>query len=227
MGININEGVLRKIQKALALAKDNSSVHESQTALLLAQKLMLQHGISAADIESKHAQSKEISHSNVTKFGRTPWWKRQLGFIIAQNFRCTMYIKREGTRNRVMFLGLKEDVEIAIQVYQYAEVFLQHHAQEYCRSIKSRIKTRTVYNRYRNKFMMGYLAGLYSKFQEQVKQNDWGLVLVKDEVVLAEEERLNLVPRKLKTPTLSRSKDAFMKGYIKGRQFECPKGLLQ
>lgn len=227
MNRSIDQNVLRKIQKALSLANNNSSVHESQTAMLLAQKLMLQHGVSASDLKMEHEVIKEVTHRNATDFGRTPWWKRQLGVIIAENFRCSMYISKIQKANRVMFLGLKEEVEIALEVYEYAKRAIEYHARIYCQSIKSRIKTRTIHNRYRNKFIMGYLAGLYDKFQEQVVQNNWGLLLIKDALVIAEKEKMGLVAKKEKIPSLSRSKEAFLQGYIKGKKFEYPRELLQ
>lgn len=220
------EHILRKIKKALILAKNNSFVHESQTALLLAQKLMLEHGITATEVKEMQVDKKEVLHSDITPFGRTPWWKKSLGSIIAENFRCSIYIQRVGKKNRLIFLGLQEDVEIASEVYRYAEASLQYHAWEYCRSIKNRIKTRKVHNRYRNKFILGYLTGLRSKFKEQVQRHGWGLVLMKDALIIAEEEKMNMPIKKSKSPALSRSEDAFQKGFVKGRRFEKPTGLL-
>ncbi len=44
-----NESIIKKIRGLLAIANDNKSDEESQSAFLLAQKLMIKHDISSGE----------------------------------------------------------------------------------------------------------------------------------------------------------------------------------
>ncbi|EAD1619670.1 DUF2786 domain-containing protein, partial [Listeria monocytogenes] len=45
-----NEKIIRKVKRLLALAKENKSDEEGQSAFMLAQRLMLENDIDAAEI---------------------------------------------------------------------------------------------------------------------------------------------------------------------------------
>lgn len=87
----LDESVGRKVRKALALARNNSSEHESQTAMLMAQKIMAQYGLTMQDVVEKIPQEKKVIHGEATNYGRNQWWKKTLSAIIAENFRCFSY----------------------------------------------------------------------------------------------------------------------------------------
>lgn len=66
--------IIGKIQNLLELAYDTPDDEEGQTALLMAQKLMVKHNISMADVSV--SQLKEtIGEKVATTQFRLVWWK--------------------------------------------------------------------------------------------------------------------------------------------------------
>ncbi len=77
-----NESIIKKIRGLLAIANDNKSDEESQSAFLLAQKLMIKHDISSGEITERCAEQ-EIVKGQATAYKRLFWWERSLARIIA------------------------------------------------------------------------------------------------------------------------------------------------
>lgn len=68
--------ITRKIQDLMKLAQDNPDDEEGQTALLLAQKLLLKYNLSLEDICSNTSQNApEISEMDAKSLTRMPWWQ--------------------------------------------------------------------------------------------------------------------------------------------------------
>lgn len=81
--------IIRKIQDLMKLAQDNPDDEEGQTALLLAQKLLLKYNLSLEDIHQNASKnSPEISEMGSKALKRMAWWKSKLHAILARNFRC-------------------------------------------------------------------------------------------------------------------------------------------
>ncbi len=74
----------------MAIANDNKSDEESQSAFLLAQKLMIKHDISSGEITERCAEQ-EIVKGQATAYKRLFWWERSLARIIADNFKVEFY----------------------------------------------------------------------------------------------------------------------------------------
>lgn len=218
------ERVIQKVQKALALANDKKNhAEESETALLLAQKLLAKHNLSIADVQSfgdVGTVKKEVVEGDATHYTRLQWWVKILHGIIASNFRCYSLRYLASGKSKLVFVGTKEDVEVAIAVYKFAEENIRRHANHYVSSVTNS-SDRTYRNSIRNDYIGGYLSGLKAKFEEQVKNEGWGLVLVKDKEVVDYYE--NIGARKSKTRTsasfggdpLARSQ-----GYSDGKSFD-------
>jgi hypothetical protein len=179
-----NEKVIEKVRKALALARDNPNDHEAETAMLLAQRLLAKNGMSMNDVEDSEGDKLDrIMEMHITeRSGRIPWWKKSLAYTIAENFKCKSLITRFGNSNSSLtFFGLEEDVLVAVEVYQYAEMVIDKLAKSYVGKIyRSGESTKGV----RNDFIYGFLTGLNDKFKEQVETNEWGLVLSMDALVV-------------------------------------------
>src|SRR3972149_1093942 len=177
----LNPELISKIQKVLALANNNPSAEEGQTAMLLAQKLMMENNITISDISIGEIKTKEVVDQAVEESKMSSWWHQNLAVIIAENFKCTTYISRSHRVGitSIKFVGLKNDVEMARQVYLYAVETVSYNSIKYVSSNKTRISTRGM----KNQYILGFLSGLRAKFAEQVKNNNWGLILVKDPAV--------------------------------------------
>lgn len=87
---------------------------ESQSAFLMAQRLMIQYDIDKADVLEEGEEAEPIGEESVTVYKKLFWWERTLGQIIAKNFRVKMFYnsKRKMVINaksrKWYFMGLEK-----------------------------------------------------------------------------------------------------------------------
>jgi hypothetical protein len=223
----VSEKLIKKIMKLKNLSENNPNEHEAQEALLKMQQLMVEHGISEAvlNTESKKPE-KEVVEGKATDYEKLSWYKKELAGIIANNFRCRWWMRSIRGKTAIIFFGLKEDVEVAQQVYEYALSALEYNADKY---IEDRRKSEFIRNSRGIKvtYMRGFLKGLHEKFKEQVDKNGWGLILVRDELV---EKKYNEMKfRKASASQVRSSGDAsaYFSGYEKGKSFTMASGHIE
>ena len=80
---------------------------------------MAEQGLPMAEIEisQETGKEKQVEDICISEKRRNTWFEKSLAGIIGENFRCHPYaVLGEG----IYFIGLKEDVEIAKEVYLYA-----------------------------------------------------------------------------------------------------------
>lgn len=223
----VEESILRKIKKALALAGNDPNQQEAETALLKAQEMMAKYNLSMGDVEEKE-RKKEVLNDQVTPYGRTPYWKKRLAHIIGENFRVQSFTWTLNGKSCIKFLGLQEDVELAKEMFEFACDSLEHLVRIYVAEAKREWFEKPVWGRgqfdntgIKNDYISGFLNGLSAKFKEQVSKNGWGLVLVKDALVVQEVEKLNLRNASSgKNVKRSRSSDAYNRGYEQGKNLD-------
>jgi hypothetical protein len=217
--MKMDNKIISKVKKLLALAKDNPNDNEADTAMLMVQELLAKYNISMSDIDSSDDENeKNVIEESVTKFTRTPWWKKELAVIIAENFKCKTFLSVGQGKTKIVFLGLEMDVIIAKDVFQYAEIVIDRLAKSYVNKIYREGKsTKGV----RNEFIWGFLKGLRDKFREQVEKNDWGLILVTDALVekAFADKNLRKGSNSGIAPNFSGDLNARQEGYSEGQKF--------
>ncbi|MHC5269178.1 DUF2786 domain-containing protein [Enterococcus sp. LJL98] len=175
-----NQKIIRKVKSLLAIARDHKNDEESQSAFLLAQKLMLQYGLEAAEVEERpfDEEGQAIGEVCVTTYKRLYWWERRLAQVIAENFRVKYFLqskKMDGQqKRRIVFYGFGRDLELAQEMYALAyEVilfhskgFIQHYYQKHAPLKRQRALTERVKSSYLN----GFLFGFATRFSEQVSE---------------------------------------------------------
>lgn len=84
-----NKKIVKKIKGLLAIARDKKNDEESQSAFLLAQKLMIQYSVEKSEVEDYELSSEmdSIDEESVTIYKKLFWWERALAGIIAKNFK--------------------------------------------------------------------------------------------------------------------------------------------
>jgi len=208
--------ILDRIKKTLALASNNPSQEEAQAAMLKAQELLAKHGLSMADVQS--AQQVETPNVADEMAGTgTTWWEKELSAIIGQNFRCTHYfVPRVG----IFFIGLEEDVAIAREIFTYAKESIRTSWKRYRRQEKRKNGLKgELLKGVMNDYITGFLKGLADKFKEQVDRNKWGLVLVKDDLVVQATQAKGLRIVRSKGVRSRGDSAARQAGYREGRNF--------
>lgn len=231
-----NAKIIQKVKGLLALAKDGKNDEESQSAFLLAQKLMIKHSIDKTEVEDTELDEGmlgSINAESVTIYKRTYWWENTLAKIIAENFRVKKYSKSRNNRSCIMFYGYGRDLELAKEMFILAYEALTYHTNEYAeayydeRGVKrSAYLTRSI----KASYQQGFLEGLEEKFDEQVAQLREVyevLVLIPEEVEDAYKEH----SKKFKTVTFGTSTpvitEAKQSGYDTAKSIDFTKSTIR
>jgi len=238
----VNEKMLHKVKALLNLARNGGDPgsNEAQSALLMAQRLMAENGINEVEVgdSAESTSTKEVLDEYVTEFEKLSWWKKSLGRIIAQNFRCYSYLNKCKGYTRLVFMGLKEDTEIAIIAFSFATDSIRLGADKFMKAYR---KDYIFHNGYRsgisqqrgvrNNYVEGWISGLEAQYNDQVSKEGWGLVLMKDELVTQTYKDLDL--KRGQSPQYTRKEslagqNAYTKGYSDGKGFSTvPHGRLR
>lgn len=179
MNQNKVDRIIRRVNKLLALAEDNSSVEESQTAFLQAQQMMVKYGVDPSDLDISEESIRVLDKSG-SDYKRLFWWERRLASIVAKNFRCKNYINnkyiegKKQVQRRIMFMGRDEDVKLAREMYKLAKEATLFYTK--CYMQQNDLKGSSV----KNDYILGFVDGLEEKFEDQInsRSQEWGLVLV-------------------------------------------------
>lgn len=206
----------------LSLGENNSNENEAQSAILKAQKMMAKHGLSMGEVEfSENGKENGVEEINLTKFYNIKRWHWELADIIASNFRCIWYKSRpkDGKRS-IKFIGLKEDLEIAKAVYFFAVESIEYFKTLDMIKFKRQNRDKKYGKGDENDYINGYLKGLKEKLAEQKAKKEFALVLVTPQEVKDRAKERGLISKKARPVKSAGNKDAFNKGYKRGKAFE-------
>lgn len=222
----MEQSIISKIKKLLALAKDKSD-EESHTAILRARKLMLKYNVSESEITGTHKfYSKEVVNESVFRT-KLLWWHKRLANTISDNFRCSYYIKVYDKYNKeIRFVGLKEDVAIAIEIYIFSLESIKYHSDVFLKSKEIKRKWKRKHE-FKNDYIEGYISGLDKKFREQNISESLELSIVQDELVIQYYNSLSLRNTPLREPKKAGDTAAWSKGYHDGQKFEKSKMKIE
>jgi hypothetical protein len=221
--------IIEKVKKILSLAGNNPSEEEAQSAMLKAQEIMARHGLSMDDLYLQERLEAEVTHDSLTEYGKTSWWLKSLAGIIADNFRCNAYLghKIGGYNTRIKLIGLREDVELAKEVFAFATKYLSHYSSKYIEKHRKKWWDASHSKKVKNDYVKGFLIGLRDKFKEQVEKNDWGLILAKDNAVTKVFKELNMRSASKTHAQSAGDNNAKSAGYHQGKKFLLTAGELE
>ena len=155
-----NERIIEKIKGLLALGDKsrNCEEAEAEAALLKAHELMAKYNVSVEITEEdKTSYTHEVCDSKWNMGFRKP-----LSRIIADNFRCEVYLR--GSGGSVVFFGHSTDARIAREVFEFAYSFAMKEGNRcYNKNYQMGRPTQGVFNSY----VRGFLKGLQQKLGEQ------------------------------------------------------------
>lgn len=184
------ESMVRKIEGLLATSRDSAaSEEEAQSALVLAQKLMMKYDID----EGRFAEEKEFEGDTiiVTDYKTLAWWEKRLGTLVAKNFRSKMFIENHmhGGIWRIVFFGEKKDLEIAKEVYEVGResfnYFTKRYYKNYYKENPDLERSHATTREMKKSYQLGFLMGLDEKFKSQVASmlDEFGIMVLNDEEV--------------------------------------------
>jgi len=148
--------IVNKIQKLLALANSDNK-NEAELASKKAQELLIKHNISMSEVENANPEYFETSldlpkRSSERKF---------IDSLLNEFFFVFIYSDKRS--NKIVFVGKKENVYVAL----YVRSFLEH---AFKRLYKLENETQGWNGKHRASFYLGLYKGLKEKLEEQ-KQN--------------------------------------------------------
>ena len=193
--------ILEKVRKLRLVAEKSTNENESHNAWLLAQRLMLQHGISEdqanQDPTIRDAGPGSVVDKVVISERSRTYFTSVLCSIIGHNFRCTYYFY-DHTAGVCQYhmLGRESHVDIAGQVVTGAHESAHNLAGLYVQKRRDDaewmgidLSTKELRDM-RLAYLTGFLTGLREKFVVQVK--DLALTIVKDGEVIEAAQKLGL-----------------------------------
>lgn len=196
----LKEKILKKVRGLLAIARDEANDEECQSALLLAQKLMLQYQIDKAEL-AEALPEEVVLDNTVTIYKKLFWWEKELASVIAINFRVKWFYSSKKIKKKdkvrktcIVFYGLEEDLELAKEIYLLASDAMTYFCKSYIDNNKNYFKENST-SKIKNSYLRGFLNGLSQKFKKQkedLKEQNYELVVlteVPQVVVEAWEER--------------------------------------
>lgn len=146
--------IIARIQKLLALA-GSSNEHEAALAAAHAQRLLAEHNLAMADIES--AQKPQSVDKVEAQVSRTlPKWVRHLSAGICTAFDCQAI--HHPLQGKMTFIGVGADVQIAAYTFSY----LDKTVRRLCSSYMKQHVSSDLPNRHRELKRQSYYLGAVS-----------------------------------------------------------------
>ncbi len=223
----------------LAISKDQKNDEESQSAFILAQKLMIQYNIDKNEVEQLSIDSENdvIGEESVTIYKRLYWWERQLALIISENFRVKNFLNNNYSgrqkKRRIVFYGFGRDLELAKEMYILAyEVILFHSKNfidNYYLENPEISRSRYMTNSLKASYINGFLEGLEQRFNEQVsalREVYEVLVLVPEEVESSYKDYSENFGKSTFSKPNSNIHEAYWDGYVTGKEIDFTKSTI-
>ena len=157
----MNNNIIERLKKLLALAGNNTSQSEAEAALAKAQSIAIEHGINLAMLGESQAESETQIIRDEMEFGqRLP---------TVSNYVCNVLIKffnvriiTSGGRNsgrKLIFVGKRGDINTAKYIYTWlAEIMVQCWRNYYKNSSGVAL-------RHKQSYFLGFYNGLLTKLE--------------------------------------------------------------
>ncbi len=156
------ETIIDKVKKLFALAGNNPSESEATLAALKAQELLAKNNISMEEILDEEPEG--VIHGVVWANNRQ--WRTRLANIIAPNFKCKNFLRREGSKRGIVFVGHETDVKVAIQTFDFLFKTGGRLANEFVRQRRSEgYRIDGLYNSY----VIGFCHGIKAALDQQCR----------------------------------------------------------
>lgn len=202
------EKAIDRVKKLFKLSEGNTTVHESEQAMLKARKIMAEYQIEMADVDDREDEVVSVCIDQYVRGIHLT-----IGALIAEHFKIKSTTGARANRNRILsFVGFQEDVNIAFEVYKFAKESMEYHADEY---IKQNRKGRV-------DFKKGYIQGLVYALEKQEEElQEAGLVVICNPKVDEKHQEITQGRKHKKSKTESiKHMRAYFEGVETGENFD-------
>lgn len=221
--MNNNNPVIEKIRKLLALA-NSSNEHEAALAASHAQRLLSEHNLAMADIESEQKpQSADKVEAAVSK--TLPKWVRHLSAGVCTAFDCQAV--HHPATGKMTFIGIGADVQIAA----YTFAFLDRTVRKLCTNYMKHHVSSTIANRHRELMRQSYYLGAISTINARMREQKIQTPVTTGALVPVKEGLIRQAMNEIGNLRTVRSRksyinaDAYAKGQTDGRQVGIHQGI--
>ncbi len=193
------EKIISLIKKCLAKgdSEKNDSISEVETALAMANKLMLEHNIAMTDIEFSDGKLKEEIEEEVIRKGNLKdQWESVLMVVLEKLCSVSTYYKCGPGYQKITFVGTKEDIEIAKTLFKSLQ-----------RKIRIMVK---FHMGHKKSYAFGITVALHNKADALLEKNKTvmpentsALILVKNQGIQDFMKKLNMGQPRLKSKNLN------------------------
>lgn len=207
-----NQAVIEKIKKLLALAS-SCNEHEAALAASHAQRLLSEHNLAMADIESEQKpQSADKVETSVAK--SLPKWVRHLSAGICTAFDCQAV--HHPVQGKMTFIGVGADVQIAAYTFAYLDKTVRRLCSNY---IRHHVSDRTP-NRQRELMRQSYYLGAVSTITGRLREQKIQTPTTPGALVPVKEGLIKKTMSELGPTRTVRSRRSYIDGhaYSKGQQ---------
>lgn len=160
-----HEDVISKIQNLFNVTEKNgASKNEAIAAALMAQRLISKYDVKEDELFAQESYEViEVSSEPVYRK-----FKIQLAMIIAQNYRCRVWIDKVGRKSCAVFVGRSIDANAAALIYNRLYDCVNEYANS--ESIKYRGMGRGLYGGYYNSAATAFMDGIRAELEKQCKE---------------------------------------------------------
>lgn len=162
------EQLMNKVNKLLALAGNNPSQAEANAAFAKAQKLIAEYNLNMDEF----TEDKEEIVMMPCEHANNNGYRTILSVILGKNFRCRPMM----CGGIVNFVGYKTDVQVCVQVFNYAYKVSRRNGQKLER--QARKEGRSAHGIF-NSYVHGFMSGVQEVLDEQCRAL---MIVVPDEV---------------------------------------------
>ena len=170
MKYSANQKIINKVKGLLDIAKDSNQDEETQTAFLLAQKLMVKYGIKKSSIQD---QQRPVEYGVLERCQKLSLLKQRLANVIADNFKVlfvrtgSFYPNKHFQYN---FYSYSNDVELAKNIYFLTVKIIQYRTKKYLKTCASINRKLTAF--LKRNYIHGFIPGLAIRLNDQTKKYD-------------------------------------------------------
>jgi hypothetical protein len=166
----VDERILGKIKKLLALAKATRNEHEAASAMSKAQKLMREYQLSDSDVALHEITEQYTKRANAAD--KQPRWASMLANTVASAFGLEHLLSwHQSVGGSVVFIGPKDRVTIGTYCYEVLAPQLVIARKTYLSGLDKRLKTATKTNR-ADLFAEGWIMAVRRKVEALVPTED-------------------------------------------------------
>jgi hypothetical protein len=166
----MDERILDKIKKLLALAKSTSSEHEAANAMRKVQALMKEHQLSATDVALHEIAEQHTKRVNPAE--KQPRWSLILSHTVGAAFGLQYFLSwHRDVGDSIVFVGPKDRVEIGTYCYEVLAPQLVKARSNFASTLNKRLKRSTKINR-ADLFAEGWIMTVLRKIEALVPTED-------------------------------------------------------